>query len=87
MSNDRTVLVTGGNRGIGLCKGLTDRGLNVVLGARNEDKGKGAVASIRGRGGSVRVESWFLKTVRHFSGSGKRTCWSSDAPSARDRPW
>ena len=42
MSNDRTALVTGGNRGIGLaiCKGLADRGLNVVLGARNEDKGK-----------------------------------------------
>ena len=58
MSNDRTVLVTGGNRGIGLaiCKGLADRGLNVVLGARNEDKGKGAAASIRGRGGSMRVE-------------------------------
>ena len=50
MSNDRTALVTGGNRGIGLaiCKGLADRGLNVVLGARNEDKGKGAAASIRG---------------------------------------
>ena len=58
MSNDRTVLVTGGNRGIGLaiCEGLVERGLDVVMGSRNEDRGEGAAASIRGRGGSVRVE-------------------------------
>jgi len=58
MDNSRTALVTGGNRGIGLalCEGLTDRGLNVVMGSRNEDRGEGAAASIRGRGGLVRVE-------------------------------
>jgi NAD(P)-dependent dehydrogenase (short-subunit alcohol dehydrogenase family) len=58
MSQEYTALVTGGNRGIGraVCKGLADRGLNVVMGARNEDKGKGAAAPIRERGGSVRVE-------------------------------
>ena len=58
MSSDRTALVTGGNRGIGLaiCEGLVERGLDVVMGSRNEDRGEGAAASIRGRGGSVRVE-------------------------------
>lgn len=58
MSQEHTALVTGGNRGIGLaiCKGLADRGLHVVMGSRNEDKGKGAAASIRGRSESVRVE-------------------------------
>jgi NAD(P)-dependent dehydrogenase (short-subunit alcohol dehydrogenase family) len=58
MNDSRTALVTGGNRGIGLalCKGLADHGLNVVMGSRNEDKGKGAAAAIRDRGGSVRVE-------------------------------
>jgi len=58
MDTSRTALVTGGNRGIGLalCKGLADRGLNVVMGTRNEDRGEGAAASIRQDGGSVRVE-------------------------------
>jgi NAD(P)-dependent dehydrogenase (short-subunit alcohol dehydrogenase family) len=58
MDSQRTALVTGGNRGIGLaiCDGLADRGLNVVMGSRNEDRGEGAAASIRGRSGSVRVE-------------------------------
>jgi NAD(P)-dependent dehydrogenase (short-subunit alcohol dehydrogenase family) len=58
MTQKHTALVTGGNRGIGLaiCKGLADRGLNVVMGSRNEDKGKGAAAPMQERGGSVRVE-------------------------------
>jgi len=58
MDTPRTALVTGGNRGIGLaiCEGLAERGLDVVMASRNEDRGEGAAASIRGRGGSVRVE-------------------------------
>jgi NAD(P)-dependent dehydrogenase (short-subunit alcohol dehydrogenase family) len=58
MTQKHTALVTGGNRGIGLaiCKGLADRGLNVVMGSRNEDNGKGAAAPMQERGGSVRVE-------------------------------
>jgi NAD(P)-dependent dehydrogenase (short-subunit alcohol dehydrogenase family) len=58
MSEQHTALVTGGNRGIGLaiCKGLADRGVHVVMGSRNEDRGEGAAASIRQDGGSVRVE-------------------------------
>jgi len=58
MSNDRTALVTGGNRGIGLaiCKGLAERGLNVVLGFRDEVNGEAAARPIREDGGTVRVE-------------------------------
>ena len=58
MDTRRTALVTGGNRGIGraICEGLADRGLHVVLGARDEDRGEEAAAPIRERGGSVRVE-------------------------------
>jgi NAD(P)-dependent dehydrogenase (short-subunit alcohol dehydrogenase family) len=58
MSDQRTALVTGGNRGIGLaiCDGLADRGLHVVMGSRDETNGEEAAAPIRERGGSVRVE-------------------------------
>ncbi len=59
MTRARTVLVTGGNRGIGLaiCTGLAARGLHVVLGARDETRGEEAAESLREQGGSVRVES------------------------------
>jgi NAD(P)-dependent dehydrogenase (short-subunit alcohol dehydrogenase family) len=58
MSDQRTALVTGGNRGIGLaiCEGLADRGLHVVMGSRDESNGEEAAAPIRERGGTVRVE-------------------------------
>jgi NAD(P)-dependent dehydrogenase (short-subunit alcohol dehydrogenase family) len=58
MSDHRTALVTGGNRGIGLaiCDGLADQGLHVVMGSRDETNGEQAAAPIRERGGSVRVE-------------------------------
>lgn len=58
MTNQRTTLVTGGNRGIGLaiCQGLADRGMHVIMGSRDEANGEEAAASIREQGGSVRVE-------------------------------
>ena len=58
MSDQRTVFVTGGNRGIGLaiCEGLAERGLNIVLGSRDEANGEAAARPIRGDGGTVRVE-------------------------------
>ena len=58
MSDQRTALVTGGNRGIGLaiCEGLADHGLNIVLGSRDETNGEAAARSIRENGGTVRVE-------------------------------
>jgi len=45
----KTALVTGGNSGLGLAtvKALVSRGAHVLLGARNEAKGKDAVAEVR----------------------------------------
>lgn len=59
MNDQRTAFVTGGNRGIGLaiCEGLVDRGLNVVLGSRDEANGEAAARSLRADGGTVRVET------------------------------
>jgi len=58
MSESKTALVTGGNRGIGLaiCEGLADRGLNIVLGSRDEANGEAAARSVREQGATVRVE-------------------------------
>lgn len=44
----RVALVTGGNRGIGfeICRGLALAGLHVLLGARDESKGKRAVGEL-----------------------------------------
>jgi len=55
----KTVLVTGGNAGIGfaLCKQLAvDKGCTVFLGARNPEKGAAAVKSILDNAPSAKVE-------------------------------
>jgi NAD(P)-dependent dehydrogenase (short-subunit alcohol dehydrogenase family) len=48
----RVALVTGGNRGIGfeVCRGLARAGLQVLLGARDESKGKRAVGELKDAG-------------------------------------
>lgn len=53
--NQLTAVVTGGNRGIGLeiCRQLADRGIKVVLTARNSDRGHTAVDRLRENGGDV----------------------------------
>jgi NAD(P)-dependent dehydrogenase (short-subunit alcohol dehydrogenase family) len=58
MSDKRTAFVTGGNRGIGLaiCDGLADRGLDLVMGSRDEERGEEAAAPLRDDGASVHVE-------------------------------
>ncbi len=58
MTSSHTALVTGGNRGIGraICEGLADRGLQIVMGSRDEANGEAAARPIREDGGSVRVE-------------------------------
>ncbi len=52
----RTALVTGGNRGLGLAiaRGLAERGLGVVLAARDPDAGEAAAAALRADGHEVR---------------------------------
>jgi NAD(P)-dependent dehydrogenase (short-subunit alcohol dehydrogenase family) len=51
-SAPRVALVTGGNRGIGfeICRGLARAGLHVLLGARNESRGKRAVDELKDAG-------------------------------------
>jgi NAD(P)-dependent dehydrogenase (short-subunit alcohol dehydrogenase family) len=58
-SSPRTALVTGGNRGIGraICEGLVERGLDVVLGSRDEANGEAAARPLRDQGSTVRVET------------------------------
>jgi NAD(P)-dependent dehydrogenase (short-subunit alcohol dehydrogenase family) len=50
MSASKTILVTGGNRGIGLeiCKTLAAQGHSVILGSRDLEKGKAAAARLKG---------------------------------------
>ncbi len=48
--NARVALVSGGNRGLGLevCRQLAERGLTVVLGSRDEERGRAAAEGISG---------------------------------------
>ena len=57
--DDRIVVITGGNSGIGLetAVGLAAAGARVVLGCRNPDKSAAAVADIRARSGNDDVGS------------------------------
>ncbi|MBA3425046.1 MAG: SDR family oxidoreductase [Rubrobacter sp.] len=50
MENGRIALVSGGNRGIGLeiCRQLAERGYTVVLGSRDEGKGRAAAEELEG---------------------------------------
>jgi NAD(P)-dependent dehydrogenase (short-subunit alcohol dehydrogenase family) len=48
--NGRVALVSGGNRGIGLevCRQLSERGITVVMGARDEEQGRAAADGLSG---------------------------------------
>ena len=50
MDNGRIALVSGGNRGIGLevCRQLAERGYAVVMGSRDEEKGRVAAERLEG---------------------------------------
>ena len=73
--DDTTVVITGGNSGIGLetAVALAAAGADVVLGCRNEDKAAAAVDDIRRRSGNDSVVSHHLdladlRSVRAFAG-------------------
>lgn len=50
MDNGRVALVSGGNRGIGLevCRQLSEQGVTVIIGSRDEDRGRVAAESLEG---------------------------------------
>jgi NAD(P)-dependent dehydrogenase (short-subunit alcohol dehydrogenase family) len=50
MENGRVALVSGGNRGIGLevCRQLSEQGVTVVIGSRDEDRGRVAAEGLEG---------------------------------------
>src|SRR5215211_474947 len=50
MENERIALVSGGNRGIGLevCRQLAERGYMVVMGSRDEERGRAAAEGLEG---------------------------------------
>jgi NAD(P)-dependent dehydrogenase (short-subunit alcohol dehydrogenase family) len=50
MAEERVALVSGGNRGIGLeiCRQLAERGYTVVLGSRDEERGREAAEKLGG---------------------------------------
>ncbi|MBA3791730.1 MAG: SDR family oxidoreductase [Rubrobacter sp.] len=50
MENGRVALVSGGNRGIGLeiCRQLAERDIKVVMGSRDEEKGRAAAEGLEG---------------------------------------
>lgn len=50
MENGRVALVSGGNRGIGLevCRRLSEQGLTVVIGSRDEERGRAAADGLEG---------------------------------------
>src|SRR5215213_7862872 len=50
MENGRIALVSGGNRGIGLevCRQLSEGGITVVMGSRDDEQGRAAAAGLPG---------------------------------------
>jgi NAD(P)-dependent dehydrogenase (short-subunit alcohol dehydrogenase family) len=50
MENGRVALVSGGNRGIGLevCRQLSEQGVTVVIGSRDEERGRAAAEGLEG---------------------------------------
>ena len=50
MENGRVALVSGGNRGIGLevCRQLSEQGVTVVIGSRDEEMGRAAAEGLEG---------------------------------------
>ena len=76
---DKTVVVTGGNNGIGLetAVGLSTLGAHVVITARNQAKGEAALADIKDRSQSDSVQLMLadfasLSSIRDFAANFKK---------------
>lgn len=72
MTESRVVLVTGGNRGLGLefCRQLAARGDTVLLGSRDPAKGEAAASGIEG--GSVHVIPLDMSQTESFAAVASR---------------
>ena len=75
----KTVIVTGGNNGIGLetAVGLSTLGAHVVITARNQAKGEAALADIKDRSGNDSVQLMLadfasLSSIRDFAADFKK---------------
>ena len=84
MAKQRTALVTGGNRGIGLavCRGLGQLGLKVVMGCRRPDEGEKEAEGLRKEGVEIRVEKIDISSeisVRDCAKSLAAAGWEVDA--------
>lgn len=66
-ANDRVAFITGGNRGIGLqtAKDMAKLGITVVIGARDEDKVKAAIAGLKSEGITVEGIVCDVANARH----------------------
>lgn len=73
-SNQRTALITGGNRGIGLetARQLAARGYHVVVAARDESAGQRAAESIQAEGGNATALSLDVSDSRSISQAASR---------------
>ena len=67
--NDKTVIVTGGNSGIGFstARVLAEHGARVILAVRDERKGKQAADAIGGRTEFRKLDLASLASVRAFA--------------------
>lgn len=71
MKNDRTALVTGANKGIGLhiARLLAAEGLTVLVGSRNPGRGERAAAEIGGRARPLTLDVTDPRSVARAAGS------------------
>lgn len=72
--NGRVALVSGGNRGIGLevCRQLAARGLTVVLGSRDEERGREAAEGLPGNVVARRLDVADAGSVEELAASVER---------------
>ena len=79
--SNKTVLVTGGNKGIGfaICKGLLDVGFDVFLAARDTEKGKDAIAKLSTDSNSVQLVELDVTDDRSIKNAVKQVSQITDS--------
>ena len=83
-ARDQVAFITGANKGIGLetARGLGQRGIAVLLGSRDEAKGRAAADGLRAEGieltPDTRLHKYFVNTVRQTCGAAGEPVPSSE---------